>query len=144
MKAKRKRQRLWEIYFSIRLIIVSQGNQRELSWSSCKPYPAWIVTTNICEGITCLYEFLVVTLMCICSQMFWGLSVYCGCNIGCLHIRALAFRLPNVHNTIVKSQLDCNHDNHSVVKATNLFLQWLNFAHFRCLGAVSVCEFLAP
>ena len=45
--------------------------------------------TSVREILTCImWEFLTTTLKCICnapSQMFWGLSVYCGCKvIGCL------------------------------------------------------------
>ena len=51
---KLRRQRLWEVYFSIRdynIISCTRQRRRQLPWSSYNTYPpCW--HTNFCEGIT--------------------------------------------------------------------------------------------
>ena len=53
------------------------------------------------------------------SQVFRGLSVYCGCkmNWAAASQVALCKKTPSL-------QLVCNQGNHSLVKTTNLFLQY--------------------
>ena len=56
--------------------------------------------------------------------MFWGLLVYCACNMNWAAASWIA-SLPYQSNPLPLSlQLVCNQGNHSVVKTTNLFLQY--------------------
>ena len=108
--------------------LIAWGNQRGSCSDMLQPMP---VTTNICVwGNHLLAWKFLGSLKCFCnnsSQMFWGLSVYCGCKTNwddC--INSLIMQSSLYHKEYLCKQSDCF--NHRIVE--ELKRQWLLWGYF--------------
>ena len=64
-------------------------------------------------------------------HVVWYMQVW---PLSKMHDQWQSGKLPQLANKPLSLQLVCNHDNHSVAKTTNLFLQWYIPVHVWCLS----------